>query len=69
MFFVIFLNCFIIFIEVCWYFVMVFFVNEGVFNSRGVEFLWNDELEIIDIDVSDYEDWMRSFVKVGLFMV
>lgn len=47
---------------------MVLFVNEGVLNSRGAEFLRNDELETIDIDASDHEDWTRSSAKDGLPM-
>lgn len=42
--------------------------SAGVLNSRGAEFLRNDELETIDIDASDHEDWTRSSAKVGLPM-
>jgi hypothetical protein len=43
---------------------MVLGVSEGVATSRGGEVLRNDELEAVDSDTSDHDDWTESSAKV-----
>lgn len=43
---------------------MVLRVCEGVATSRGAASLWNDELDTVDSDTSDHEDWTKSSAKV-----
>ena len=42
-------------------------MSEGVSRSRGAESLWN-ELDTVDSDKSDHEDWTESSAKVVLPM-